>query len=94
MVYHLQKRQPFHSQKHLYIIGMKHSLVTIANLSKEKIMYLIEMAQAFEKIPTGKSWTGKSSQRSSSSRQRVRAFRLKRLQTASALVSLDSQTPR
>ena len=60
MVYHLQKkRQPFHSQKHLYIIGMKHSLVTIANLSKEKIMYLIEMAQAFEKNPNRKILDGK-----------------------------------
>lgn len=59
MAYHLQKRQPFHSQKHLYIIGMKHSLVTIANLSKEKIMYLIEMAQAFEKNPNRKILDGK-----------------------------------
>ncbi len=29
----------------------KHHFVTIANLSKEKIMYLIEMAQEFEKHP-------------------------------------------
>ena len=34
---------------------MKHSLVTIANLSKDKIMYLIEMAQAFEKNPNRES---------------------------------------
>ena len=32
----------------------KHSLVTIANLSKEKIMYLIQMAQEFEKRPNRK----------------------------------------
>lgn len=38
---------------------MKHSLVTIANLSKEKIMYLIEMAQAFEKNPNRKILDGK-----------------------------------
>lgn len=30
------------------------SLVTIANLSKEKIMYLIQMAQEFEKRPNRK----------------------------------------
>ncbi len=28
---------------------MKHDFVTIANLSKEKIMYLLQMAQEFEK---------------------------------------------
>lgn len=33
---------------------MKRSLVTIANLSKEKIMYLIQMAQEFEKRPNRK----------------------------------------
>ena len=38
---------------------MKHSLVTIANLSKDKIMYLIEMAQAFEKNPNRKILDGK-----------------------------------
>ncbi len=32
----------------------KHSLVTIANLSKEKILYLIRMAQEFEKSPNRK----------------------------------------
>lgn len=32
----------------------KRSLVTIANLSKEKIMYLIQMAQEFEKRPNRK----------------------------------------
>ncbi len=32
----------------------KHSLVTIANLSKEKILYLISMAQEFEKNPNRK----------------------------------------
>lgn len=35
------------------------SLVTIANLSKEKIMYLIEMAQEFEKRPNRKILDGK-----------------------------------
>ena len=30
------------------------SLVTIANLSKEKIMYLLQMAQEFEKRPNRK----------------------------------------
>ena len=30
---------------------MKHDFVTIANLSKEKIMYLLQMAQEFEKHP-------------------------------------------
>lgn len=32
----------------------KHSLVTIANLSKEKILYLLQMAQEFEKRPNRK----------------------------------------
>lgn len=35
------------------------SLVTIANLSKEKIMYLIQMAQEFEKHPNRKILDGK-----------------------------------
>ncbi len=35
------------------------SLVTIANLSKEKIMYLIQMAQEFEKQPNRKILDGK-----------------------------------
>ena len=38
---------------------MKHSLVTIANLTKEKIEYLIEMAQEFEKYPNRKILEGK-----------------------------------
>ena len=39
--------------------GMKHSLVTIANLEKEKIEYLIEMAQEFEKHPNRKILEGR-----------------------------------
>ena len=44
----------------------KHHFVTIANLSKEKIMYLIEMAQEFEKHPNrellkGRGWVHESS---------------------------------
>ena len=38
---------------------MKHSLVTIANLEKEKIEYLIEMAQEFEKHPNRKILEGR-----------------------------------
>ena len=38
---------------------MKRNLVTIANLSKEKIEYLIEMAQQFEKHPNRKILDGK-----------------------------------
>ena len=38
---------------------MKRNLVTIANLSKEKIEYLIEMAQEFEKHPNRKILNGK-----------------------------------
>jgi aspartate carbamoyltransferase catalytic subunit len=38
---------------------MKHSLVTIANLTKEKIDYLVEMAQEFEKYPNRKILEGK-----------------------------------
>ena len=39
--------------------GMKHSLVTIANLEKEKIEYLIEMAQEFEKHSNRKILEGR-----------------------------------
>ena len=35
------------------------SLVTIANLTKEKIMYLIQMAQEFEKRPNRKILDGR-----------------------------------
>lgn len=38
---------------------MKHSFVTIANLSREKILYLIDMAQAFERHPNRKILDGK-----------------------------------
>lgn len=38
---------------------MKHSLVTIAHLSKEKIEYLIEMAGEFEKYPNRKILEGR-----------------------------------
>lgn len=38
---------------------MKRNFVTIANLSKEKIEYLIEMAQEFEKHPNRKILNGK-----------------------------------
>ena len=61
---------------------MKHSLVTIANLSKDKIMYLIEMAQAFEKNPNRKILDGKV------------VATLFFEPSTSALVLLDSQTPR
>ena len=35
------------------------SLVTIAEHSKEKILYLLEMAKEFERSLTVKSWTAK-----------------------------------
>lgn len=38
---------------------MKHDFVTIANLSKEKIMYLLQMAQEFEKHPNRELLKGK-----------------------------------
>ncbi len=38
---------------------MKQSLVTIANLTREQLMYLIEMAQAFEQHPNRKILDGK-----------------------------------
>lgn len=41
------------------MLGMKHSLVTIANLEKEKIEYLIRMAQEFEKHPNRKLLEGR-----------------------------------
>lgn len=42
------KNQNHHT---LYIKMEKHDFVTIANLSKEKILYLIDMAEEFEKHP-------------------------------------------
>lgn len=38
---------------------MRHDFVTIADLSKEKIMYLLEMAQKFEKYPNRELLKGK-----------------------------------
>ncbi len=38
---------------------MKHDFVTIADLSKEKLMYLIQMAQEFEKFPNRELLKGK-----------------------------------
>ena len=38
---------------------MKQSLVTIANLTKEKIEYLVEMASEFEKYPNRKTLEGR-----------------------------------
>lgn len=38
---------------------MRHDFVTIADLSKEKIMYLLEMAQEFEKYPNREFLKGK-----------------------------------
>lgn len=35
------------------------SLVTIAEHSREKILYMLEMAKEFEAIPIGIYWTGK-----------------------------------
>ena len=37
----------------------KHNFVTIADLSKEKITYLLEMAQEFEKHPNRELLKGK-----------------------------------
>ena len=37
----------------------KHNFVTIADLSKEKIMYLIDMASEFEKHPNRELLKGK-----------------------------------
>ena len=37
----------------------KHNFVTIADLSKEKLMYLLEMAQEFEKHPNRELLKGK-----------------------------------
>ena len=37
----------------------KHDFVTIANLTREKILYMIEMAQEFEKHPNRELLKGK-----------------------------------
>ena len=37
----------------------KHNVVTIANLTREKIMYMIEMAQEFERHPNREILKGK-----------------------------------
>lgn len=54
------------------------SLVTIANLSKEKIMYLIQMAQEFEKRPNRKILDDKVVATLFLNHLRVHACRLKR----------------
>ena len=41
------------------ILYMKHDFVTIADLSKDKIMYMIRMAQEFEKHPNRELLKGK-----------------------------------
>lgn len=46
-------------QRHIVITDMKSSLVTIANLSKDKIMHLIGMAETFERFPNRKLLEGK-----------------------------------
>ena len=37
----------------------KHNFVTIANLTREKILYMIEMAQEFERHPNRELLKGK-----------------------------------
>ena len=46
--------EPRAKPSYTHNMSEKHSLVTIANLSKEKILYLISMAQEFEKNPNRK----------------------------------------
>lgn len=58
------------------------SLVTIANLTRDKIEYLIEMAAEFEKHPNRRLLEGKVVATLFSSRLHGRACRLRRLQTA------------
>ena len=46
--------------KNNFTEGMeKHDFVTIANISKEKILYMIKMAQEFEKHPNREILKGK-----------------------------------
>ena len=61
---------------------MRHDFVTIADLSKEKIMYLLEMAQEFEKYPNRELLK----RHFSLSRQHVHALALRQLPTDSAHV--------
>lgn len=49
----------YHRSHITFHIIMNHSLVTIANLSRDKIMYLITMAQEFEKNPNRKILDGR-----------------------------------
>lgn len=65
---------------------MRHDFVTIADLSKEKIMYLLEMAQEFEKYPNRELLKGKVVATLSLSRQHVHALALRQLPTDSAHV--------
>ena len=46
-------------QTYIQVAMEKHNFVTIANLSKEKILYLIKMAQEFEKYPNRELLKGK-----------------------------------
>ena len=46
-------------QTYIQVAMEKHNFVTIADLSKEKILYLIKMAQEFEKYPNREILKGK-----------------------------------
>ena len=70
---------------------MKQSLVTIANLTKEKIEYLVEMASEFEKYPNRKTLEGRVV---ATLFFEPSASLLKLPPTASALASSGLPTPR
>ena len=68
------------------------SLVSIANLSREKILYLMEMAHEFELRPNRKLLDGRIVATLFSSPARAHAFRLRRPRTDSAHASSDLPT--
>ena len=72
----------------------KHNFVTIADLTREKILYMIEMAEEFEKHPNRELLKGKVVLHSSLSRRHVHDSVSKRQPTVWELVSSDLPIPR
>lgn len=64
-----------------YIQMEKHNFVTIGDLSKEKIMYLLEMAKEFEKHPNRQILKGKVVATLFSNRQHAHSLVFRRLPT-------------
>lgn len=72
----------------------KHDYITIADLSREEIMYLISMAEEFEKHPNRELLKGKVVATLFLSLALAHVYHLKPLPIAWGRVSLASLTPK